>query len=398
VSSINRQPTGWLGFLGIKNFGRNPEQVAGVLAPVWDYSEWYLQTAAQFTNTAGSFNAVGFFAEFQVPTNEVWTVHALSCLAGPLGGGETIRMHAAIADQASSVFTILPNTSDSRVATANDFGICAAQGSFILGPGEVAVVERLGAPQATLARPGLLVHAPPPIDRLRRLQVGAARRAPLLSGGALLLCGDQSLLALEASLHYEIEDPHAFLYGAVDAEAALVELGRAALVDTIARCSHEEVLTTGRAEIEAAVLADTDRAVRQVGLGLRVRGVQLGTTRIPAPALGAFLEVISAAEARLTEINEAQAFAARVLPAAGGEAVTRIAAAHGRAAEQVARARAQDALLRALSTGGAAAPALTRARLRAEGLEQAWGGKRLLVLPDTVTYEGLLPQDRGQTP
>lgn len=138
MSGINRQPTGILGFLGIKNFGRNPEQVGEVLSPVWDYAPWYLQTNAQFRNAAVSFNAVGFFAVFQVPNNEVWTVHALSCLAGPLGGGETIRIHAAIADQASSVFTILPTTSDDRVATANDFGICAAQGNFILGPGEVA--------------------------------------------------------------------------------------------------------------------------------------------------------------------------------------------------------------------------------------------------------------------
>ena len=323
---------------------------------------------------------------------------ALLGAAAPLAAGLSGRLTAGVGPTALRREGALAGLVQPRPAAGVALVLWLSGGLSSVGPGEVAVVERLGAPQATLARPGLLVHAPPPIDRLRRLQVGAARRAPLLSGGALLLCGDQSLLALEASLHYEIEDPHAFLYGAVDAEAALVELGRAALVDTIARRSHEEVLTTGRAEIEAAVLADTDRAVRQVGLGLRVRGVQLGTTRIPAPALGAFLEVISAAEARLTEINEAQAFAARVLPAAGGEAVTRIAAAHGRAAEQVARARAQDALLRALSTGGAAAPALTRARLRAEGLEQAWGGKRLLVLPDTVTYEGLLPQDRGQTP
>lgn len=138
MSGINRQPTGILGFLGIKNFGRNPEQVAGVLAPVWDYSEWYLQTNAQFTNAAVSFTAVGFFAAFQVPTNEVWRVHTLSCLAGPLAAAETIRIHPAIADQASAVFTIMPQNPDTISVTTGGFAVCAAPGGFILGPGEVA--------------------------------------------------------------------------------------------------------------------------------------------------------------------------------------------------------------------------------------------------------------------
>lgn len=323
---------------------------------------------------------------------------ALLGAAAPLAAGLRGRLSGGLGPAALQREAPLAALTRPRWAAAAAGALWLSGGLSVVGPGEVAVVERFGAPRPALAEPGLLLHAPPPVDRLRRLAVGAARRAPLLSGGALLLCGDQSLLAVEASLHYEIDDPQAFLYGAVDAEAALVELGRAALIDTIARRSHEEVLTTGRAEIEAAVLADTDRAAAQVGLGLRVRGVQLGTTRIPAPALGAFLEVISAAEARLTEINEAQAFAARVLPEAGGTAVTRVAAAHGRAAAAVSRARAHDALLRALSEGGAAAPALTRDRLRAEGLERAWRGKRLVVLPENVTYEGLLPQVEGQTP
>ncbi|MBL8616966.1 MAG: EamA family transporter [Deltaproteobacteria bacterium] len=258
-------------------------------------------------------------------------------------------------------------------------------------PGERAVVERFGAPQGAVRAPGLAVHAPPPIDQLRRVEVGRARRAALLEGGGLVLCGDQSLLSLDANLHYEIDDPKAFLYGVDDPEAVLVELGRAAVLERVAGRSHEDLLTTGRAAVEADVLADLRAASAQVGLGVRVRGVQLGAVRVPAPALGAFLEVISAAEARETAINQAEAYAAGLLPAAGGAALTRTAAAHAHARGRLAQARADAALLEAWSTGGAGAAALTLQRLRLEGLERAWTGHRLLVLPAGVQLEGALP-------
>jgi membrane protease subunit HflK len=263
-------------------------------------------------------------------------------------------------------------------------------------PGERAVVERFGAPLPAVRGPGLAVHAPPPIDRLRRVEVGRARRAALIEGGGQVLCGDQSLLSLDANLHYEIDDPKAFLYGVNDPEAALVELGRAAVLERVAGRSHEDLLTTGRAAVEADVLADLSAASAQVGLGVRVLGVQLGGVRVPAPALGAFLEVISAAEARETAINQAEAYAAGLLPAAGGAALTRTAAAHARARGRVAQARADAALLEAWASGGAGAAALTLQRLRLEGLERAWTGRRLLVLPAGVQLEGPLPAPQAR--
>jgi len=138
MSGINRTPTGILGFLGIKNFGRNPETVSGILSPTWDYSDWYLQTNAIFRSQAVSFNARGYFAVFAVPLSEVWTIHSLSCLAGPLIAAEAIRIHPCVADQASSVFTLCDQTTDLVSNTVGNFGVTALARRTVLGPGEVA--------------------------------------------------------------------------------------------------------------------------------------------------------------------------------------------------------------------------------------------------------------------
>ena len=86
----------------------------------------------------------------------------------------------------------------------------------------------------------------------------------------------------------------------------------------------------------------------------------------------------------------------RLLPAAGGAALTRTAAAHAHARGRVAQARADAALLEAWASGGAGAAALTLQRLRLEGLERAWAGRRLLVLPAGVQLEGPLPAPQAR--
>lgn len=80
MSSINRQPTGFLGFLGIKNFGRNPTSASDVLLPNWDLADLYLAQSriyASITTEVGPpETAPEFVVVHQVPPGEVWFVHA----------------------------------------------------------------------------------------------------------------------------------------------------------------------------------------------------------------------------------------------------------------------------------------------------------------------------------
>lgn len=74
MSTINRQPAGWLGFLGIKNFGRNPETTSGVLAPTWDLSELYLNSSPQYLDVTTTAAATGYTVGFAPPAGEIWYV------------------------------------------------------------------------------------------------------------------------------------------------------------------------------------------------------------------------------------------------------------------------------------------------------------------------------------
>lgn len=83
---INLIPPGVLGFLQLKNFGKNPTEFPEVLAPTFDLLKWYLsgesrQMAATDTSLAMATNVGGFqrltTAPIIVPATEWWYVHSV---------------------------------------------------------------------------------------------------------------------------------------------------------------------------------------------------------------------------------------------------------------------------------------------------------------------------------
>jgi len=83
---LNVIPPGFLGFLQLKNFGKNPSEVPEVIAPTFDLLKWYLQAEARpmagtdatraLTNDLDGFVALTT-ATITVPDGEWWYVHSV---------------------------------------------------------------------------------------------------------------------------------------------------------------------------------------------------------------------------------------------------------------------------------------------------------------------------------
>lgn len=102
---IQAIPQGLLGFLQLKNAGKNPSEISELLQPVLDLREWYLQTAMRnFIGNGGAApsaalpnNTVGFIGylatvpNITVPANEVWYCPYYTALSATLLAAETIQ-------------------------------------------------------------------------------------------------------------------------------------------------------------------------------------------------------------------------------------------------------------------------------------------------------------------
>lgn len=257
-------------------------------------------------------------------------------------------------------------------------------GVRVVPAGHVAVVERFGAPLPDAVPAGLLVRFPPPIERSVIVDVASIRQVELTGADTALLTGDQSLVTVQVTLYYTVSDPLAWALRAQNPEESLRAIGRGAMTEIVARLPLDSVLTTGRREVEDRVAALAQTNVDHVGIGARIEAIQLSKVAVPAPVQAAFLDVISAEEQKRGQVNNAEAYAAQVVPRARGEAAAVQERAQGDAAARASAAEGRAAWVTGVSRGGASAPALTRVRVWRERVAAALADQKLVLVPASV--------------
>lgn len=134
MTGINRQPAGVLGFLGIKNFGRNPETLGNTLAPVWDYTDFYLEAAAQISQISGTWDAAGTLGIFTPPAGEVWFVSHFG-LRTDVIGGRTVNGVLTVS-KTNGIGVVPLSQNGASATTATDRVTLAMNRPIILQPGE----------------------------------------------------------------------------------------------------------------------------------------------------------------------------------------------------------------------------------------------------------------------
>jgi membrane protease subunit HflK len=257
-----------------------------------------------------------------------------------------------------------------------------ASGAVHLVPaGHVGIVERVGRPLEADLGPGLHLRLPPPFELLTHVDLHTVRSTAILEAGSPLLCSDPSLVTVEAGIHWSVKGAQDFAFHALDPEAELTNLVRAALVEAVAHRSQDTLLTAGREELQATVLAAAQAAADAAGLGVRIEEVHMGTIAPPAAVQGAYLDVINAGEEQQQAINLAEAYAADLLPRARGEAGAHIARAQGDALHTLAEAEGDTTWFHTVRQAGGIAMDLTRHRLTLEHTINTLGPARLIVRP-----------------
>ena len=292
------------------------------------------------------------------------------------GGADLARQHT------SAIERLVHTWSTGRRGWTAVVAVWLVGAAHVVPTGHVGIVERFGAPQPEALTAGLSLRLPPPIETLTYVDVGSERQLAL--GAQTMLTGDQSMVSLEAVLRYQVSDANRFAYALREPTETLQTLAHAALIDVVAHVSQDVLLTTGRAETEAAVLSVLQDAVDQAEMGATVSGFHLTAVRVPPQVLASFLDVITAGEEQQREINLAEAYAADVIPRARGEAVARIVGAQGEAERVDAEAIGYDVWFRSLQRNGRRQMAVTRARLRAESAEARLGPVKIVAAPAGV--------------
>ncbi|MCR6685385.1 FtsH protease activity modulator HflK [Pseudoxanthomonas sp.] len=248
----------------------------------------------------------------------------------------------------------------------------------LVGEQQRGVVLRFGQ-FARVMQPGPNLKWPWPIERVVKVN---ATQIKTFSNTVPVLTRDENIVNVAMNVQYRVGDPRLYLFGSRDADRVLEQVAQSVVREQVGRATLDTVLGA-RGPLSVSASEQLQASLDAYRTGLVVTELNLQDARPPEEVKPAFDEVNSAQQIKDQLINEARAYAAKVVPESRGEAARRRTVAEGYKAAKTAQAEGDVARFGLLREQYAAAPEVTRKRLWLETVQDVLARNRKVIGGDS---------------
>jgi modulator of FtsH protease HflK len=284
--------------------------------------------------------------------------------------------------------------------------------TFHVNPDEVGVVMRFGI--VVRQEPaGLHLRMPYPIEEVRLpkltrqniIEVGMRTSATTSSSGGsaasvreegMMLTGDENIVDISFVVYWRIQDPVKYLFSIRRPGDTVKDVAESAMREIVGQSNVQPILTDARQKTEQAAQREMQELLDRYGAGIHVDHVQLLKVDPPTNVIDAFRDVQAAATGRQTLLNEAMAYAGRVIPEAGGDAERIVQGAKGYRQQTVAEADGQTMRFGKVIDEYKKAPDVTRTRLYLETMERVLSSADKIIIDSNIVvpFISLVPPQK----
>ncbi|MEA9580690.1 MULTISPECIES: FtsH protease activity modulator HflK [Xanthomonas] len=247
----------------------------------------------------------------------------------------------------------------------------------LIGEQQRGVVLRFGQ-FSRILQPGPSFKLPWPIESVRKVN---ATEIKTFSNQVPVLTRDENIVNVSLNVQYQISDPRKYLFGSRNADLVLEQAAQSAVREQVGRSDLNTVLNN-RGPLAIASKDRLQMALDAYNTGLAVTGVTLPDARPPEEVKPAFDEVNGAQQVRERLINEAQAYAAKVVPEARGQGARTRTGAEGYKEAVISKAEGDADRFTLLQEQYANAPEVTRKRLWLETVQKVLSENRKVIGSD----------------
>ena len=275
---------------------------------------------------------------------------------------------------------------------------------YKVNPGEHAIVLTMGR---YIGKPvteeGLKFNWPFGIDRVTKVNVAEVRPAVFGFDKATgrprtiahretsqIVTGDLNIASVEWSTQYRVDKAYEYLFKVRSAVETFRDMNEAVMREVVGDRTINEVLTSGRSEIQQEVKEKLQELAKQYELGINLDKVILQDVNPPESVKASWNDVNEAQQEYSATINTAQAKYNEVVPKADGEAERTVEEAEGYAVQRVNEAQGDADLFRQVFSAYQKAPEVTRRRIYLETLNEVLATGPRKIIMDTEA-KGLLP-------
>lgn len=138
---------------------------------------------------------------------------------------------------------------------------------------------------------------------------------------SFMITNDYNFVNVDFYFEYQITDPVKYFYASEEPEVIVKNLAQSYIRDTVGSHDVDEVLTTGKYEIQSEIKTLLQERLEQEDIGIQITNAVIQDAEVPtAEVAQAFKNVEDAKQGMETAINNANADANTRIPAANAQA------------------------------------------------------------------------------
>ncbi len=255
--------------------------------------------------------------------------------------------------------------------------VCLMNGFYTLKDQEQAVVTTFGVPQ-TVTDSGMHFKIPfiQQVHKMPTAIMGFSIGYDQSTGASiddesLMITNDYNFVNVDFYVEYRIGDPIKYLYNSSEPQMILKTLAMSYIRDTIGLYNVDDVITTGKNEIQAEIKEKLIKRLEKEDLGIQLVNVTIQDAEPPtAEVSDAFKAVETAKQEKETAINKATKYKNEQLPAAEAKIDLILKEAEAQKSARINEANGQVARFEALYAEYKKYPLITKQRMFYETMEE----------------------------
>ena len=207
---------------------------------------------------------------------------------------------------------------------------------------------------------------------------------------SFMITNDYNFVNVDFYFEYQITDPIKYFYASEDPEIIVKNLAQSYIRDTVGSHDVDEVLTTGKYEIQSEIKMLLQERLEVEDIGIQITNAVIQDAEVPtAEVAQAFKNVEDAKQGMETAINNANADANTRIPQANAEADKIVKDAQAKKEALIAEAEGQAARFNSLYEEYIKFPLITKQRMFYETMEEILPNMNVYITDGTT--QTLLP-------
>jgi membrane protease subunit HflK len=211
---------------------------------------------------------------------------------------------------------------------------------------------------------------------------------------SLMITNDFNFVNVDFYIEWQVTDAVAYTYAAEDPQLILKTLAMSYIRDTIGSYNIDEVLTTGKAQIQSEIKTKLMSRMEFEEIGITVRSVAIQDAEPPtAMVSNAFKAVEDAKQQAEKTVNEANTYRNQQIPAAEAKANAVMAEAEATKQARISEANGQISRFTAMYEEYVKFPEITKARMYYEAMEELLPNLKVIIQDGNGTIVNVLGQN-----